>query len=48
MKKDNNLIELIGIYPNFFVMGRMWHKVNFYVEFEFRVLLLLDWLLNQG
>ena len=31
--------------------GRMWHKVNFYAEFngfEFRVFLLLDYLPNQG
>ena len=29
-------------------MSRMQHKVNFEVKYNFRVLFLLDWLLNQG
>ena len=36
---------------NLSVTGRMWRKANFQVEyswFEFRVFLLLDWLLNEN
>ena len=32
-------------------MDRVWHNVNIlveYIRFEFRIVLLLDWLPNQG
>ena len=47
----SNFISLIIVFTQPLRTSRMWHYVNFQVEFnkfKFRVFFLLDWLPNQS